>query len=71
MYERAKNYTLMRPRLKKTVGWVLVLVGILALVLPVIPGVLLLVVACELLGFRLLFLNRMLRREEVAVRVDE
>jgi uncharacterized protein YqgC (DUF456 family) len=71
MYERAKNYTLMRPRLRKTVGWALVFVGILALVLPVIPGILLLVIAFELLGFRLLFLNRILKKEEVVVSVRE
>lgn len=64
MYQRAKTYTLARPRLKKTVGWGFMVVGVIALVAPVIPGAPLVFVGLELLGFRLVFLDKLLGREE-------
>lgn len=66
MYERAKNYTLMRPTLKKTLGVVFVLVGFIALIAPIIPGAPLVFIGLELLGFRFLFVDRMLGRTKVA-----
>ncbi len=67
MYERAKTFTLARPRLKKTVGWVCVVVGVVAVVVPVVPGAPLVFVGFEILGFRMLFLDRMLKRERKVV----
>jgi Putative transmembrane protein (PGPGW) len=63
MYARAKHFTLTRPRLKKTVGWVFIVVGVVALVAPVIPGAPLVFIGFELLGFRLLFVDKLLGRE--------
>lgn len=62
MYEKAKTYTLARPRLKKTVGWVFVFVGFVALVTPMTPGAFLLFVGLELLGLRFLFIERLKER---------
>ena len=63
MYQRAKIFTLSRPRLKKTVGWLFIVVGVVALVAPVIPGAPLVFIGFELLGFRLLFVDKLLKRE--------
>jgi drug/metabolite transporter (DMT)-like permease len=63
MYARAKKFTLERPRFKKAVGIVFVVVGIVALVAPVVPGAPLMFVGFELLGFRLLFIDKILKRE--------
>lgn len=63
MYERAKTFTLSRPRLKKTVGWMFVAIGVVALVAPVIPGAPLVFIGFELLGFRLLFIDKLFRKE--------
>ncbi len=62
MYERAKTFTLTRPRFKKVVGWLFVTIGFIALVAPVIPGAPLVFVGIELLGFKLLFLDRIRER---------
>jgi hypothetical protein len=52
MTERFHKYTLTRPRLKKIVGWFLVVFGFLALVTPLTPGGLLFFVGLEILGIR-------------------
>ncbi len=62
MYERAKTFTLSRPRFKKVVGYVFVVVGIIALVTPIIPGAPLVFIGFELLGLRILFLDRLFKR---------
>lgn len=63
MYERAKTFTLTRPRVKKALGWVFVVIGIVALVAPIIPGAPLVFIGFELLGFRFLFVDKLLRRK--------
>lgn len=63
MFEKVKNYTLIRPRLKKTVGGTFVFVGFLGLLMPLIPGVILLVIGLELLGLQFLFFDKMLGRK--------
>ena len=69
MYEKAKKFTLTRPRFKKTLGWVCVVLGGVAFILPLIPGAPLLVVGLELIGFRILFLDRLLGRAPAPVMV--
>ncbi len=65
MYERAKRYTLVRPRLKKIAGGVLVTVGFVALITPFTPGAFIMIpVGMELLGFKILFIDRLLKREK-------
>lgn len=68
MAEKLKNYTLSRPRLKKAVGYFLVLVGFLALVTPLTPGAFLLIIGLELLGIRTAFFDRFMpkKKEQVA-----
>lgn len=52
MYERFNNYTLTRPRTKKTVGWFLVVFGFVALITPLTPGGILFFIGLEVLGIR-------------------
>lgn len=66
MYEKAKNFTLERPRMKKAIGVSFVVVGFVALVAPVIPGAPLIFIGFELLGIRLLFLDRVFKRKATA-----
>jgi uncharacterized membrane protein YbaN (DUF454 family) len=63
MYEKAKNYTLLRPRLKKTVGIFLVLLGFVGIILPVMPGAVFVFIGLEFLGLRFLFIDRLLKRK--------
>ncbi len=67
MYEKAKNYTSIRPRLKKTVGVLFILLGFLGLILPVVPGAILIFIGLEFLGLRFLFVDRLLKRKPVSV----
>ena len=43
------------PKIKKTIGVILIIVGFLALVTPLTPGSWLIFVGLELLGFDLIF----------------
>lgn len=63
MYERIKIYTLARPYLKRILGVILVIFGLFALVMPLVPGAVLALVGLELLGLRLIFLNRILPKK--------
>lgn len=68
MYEKAKHFTLTRPRLKKVVGWSFLVLGFIALVTPLTPGAALLLAAgCELVGLRLVVLERFRKSEESSV----
>jgi uncharacterized membrane protein YbaN (DUF454 family) len=66
MYERAKQYTLARPVLKKSLGIAAVVFGILGLIIPGLPGILFLIIGLELLGIRFLILDRWLGRDTEA-----
>ena len=48
----------MNPALKKAVGVILLLAGLFALLTPLTPGSGLIIVGLELLGIRILFLER-------------
>jgi len=50
------------PRVKKTVGVLLILIGLLALVTPLTPGSWLVFVGLELLGLRFLLLDKIKAR---------
>ncbi len=52
MYERFQAYSVEKPRLRKFVGWFLVVYGFIALITPLSPGGLLFFVGLELLGLR-------------------
>lgn len=70
MYERFNSYSTTRPRLRKVVGWVLVVIGFLALVTPLTPGGILFFLGLELLGLRevgMEKMKRLLRRAEETI----
>lgn len=69
MYTRFKNYTTLRPRLREFTGIVLVIVGLVAMILPVIPGVFLLIVGLELLGIPIPFIDRFFKPKTAPVQV--
>lgn len=72
MFEKIKQYTLLRPRLKKTIGIVLVVFGLFALIAPLVPGAILALVGLELLGIRLAFFERFRNSQPVPmIVVDE
>ena len=62
MKEYLKKVFFENPKIKKTVGVILVLVGLIALLTPFTPGSWLIFVGLELLGLRFLLLNRMKQR---------
>ena len=62
MYEKAKQFTLERPRFKRVVGIVLIIAGIVAMIMPIVPGLFLLVIGLEIYGIRLLFFDRFIER---------
>lgn len=49
----------MHPFVKKSLGVLCIVLGILFGILPLVPGVLLIIVGLELLGLRLLFSDRL------------
>ena len=54
-----KEYIHNRPRIKKTVGVILILLGLAALVTPLTPGSWLAFIGLELLGVRILFSDKL------------
>ena len=76
--ERFNTYTISRPRLRKYVGWSLVVFGFLMLITPLTPGGLLFFVGLEILGFRIVgtdrikkFLKRKTRSAKIAFETVE
>lgn len=61
MREKFNNYTDTRPRLKKVAGWLFLIVGFFALITPLTPGGLLFFVGLEILGIRLIFMDKIKR----------
>jgi hypothetical protein len=62
MYKKFRNYLDLRPRTRVIVGWTFVVLGFLAAVLPLVPGVILLIIGLEVLGIRLLFVKNILEK---------
>ncbi len=63
MYNKAKQYTLSTPLLRRIIGVFFLLAGIITLVTPLTPGALFLtVVGLELLGFEILFIEKLKQR---------
>jgi hypothetical protein len=58
MYERFNTYSTTRPRLRKIVGWTLVVVGFVALIIPIIPGAPIVFIGFEILGLRFIFTDK-------------
>ncbi len=55
-----KTYIYSRNWLRKTIGILLIILGIIGLILPILPGALFAVLGLEFLGIRLAFFNRLL-----------
>lgn len=53
-----KKHTNNRPKIKKTVGVILILVGLVALITPFTPGSWLAFIGFELLGVRILLFEK-------------
>ena len=57
-FQKIQSYTEDKPIRRKVLGVFLVLVGFIALVTPLTPGAWLGIIGLELLGVRLLFIER-------------
>ncbi len=53
-----KEYIHNRPRIKKAVGVILILIGLAAFFTPFTPGSWLVIIGIELLGVRILFFDK-------------
>ncbi len=58
MRDRFNNYTITRPRLRKTAGWALVAIGFVGIIAPIIPGAPILYIGLEILGLRIVFTDK-------------
>lgn len=68
MFKKAKNYIQNQPQLRLVLGVALLTLGFVALITPLTPGALVMLVAgLELLGLRFLLLDRVLARVKVKV----
>ena len=65
MYKKFRNYLDIKPRLSKVVGWVFIVFGILAAILPLVPGAILFFIGLEVLGIRLAFFDRFRKSKTV------
>jgi hypothetical protein len=57
-FKTIKEYIHNRPKIKKVVGIILILLGLVALVTPLTPGSWLGLIGLELLGVRILFFDK-------------
>ncbi len=75
MVNRFKIYSHSRPRLRKTVGWGLVIFGFVMLVTPLTPGGSLFFVGLEILGLRIIGIERiknfLFRRKSTVTNLTE
>jgi len=55
-----KEYINNKPKIKKTIGIILILIGLAALFTPLTPGSWLVFTGLELLGLRILFSDKLL-----------
>ena len=58
LFETIKEYICTRPKTKKVVGVILILIGLTALLTPLTPGSWLAIIGLELLGVRILFFDK-------------
>ena len=60
MFNRIKQAIKNNPKIKKVVGILFVIFGIVAFITPLTPGSWLCLIGLELLGIRLLFLDKIM-----------
>ena len=58
-----KEYIHNRPKIKKVVGVILILVGLVAFFTPLTPGSWLAIIGLELLGVRILFFDKFWKKK--------
>ncbi|MSR73053.1 hypothetical protein EXS61_00375 [Candidatus Parcubacteria bacterium] len=58
LFKIIKEYIHNRPKIKKVVGVILILIGITAFLTPLTPGSWLAIIGLELLGVRILFFDK-------------
>lgn len=58
LIKTVKEYIHNRPKIKKIIGVILILIGLAAFFTPLTPGSWLAVIGLELLGIRILFLDK-------------
>mgnify|MGYP001573738839 CR=1 FL=1 len=59
LLKNLKEYIHNRPKIKKTIGVILVIIGLVALITPLTPGSWLALIGLELLGLRILFYDKL------------
>ncbi|MEK7558556.1 MAG: hypothetical protein AAB507_01895 [Patescibacteria group bacterium] len=64
-----KEYIHDKPKIKKVIGIILILVGLAALITPLTPGSWLALIGLELLGIRILFFDPLRRHFSLPRRV--
>ncbi|HEY4510380.1 MAG TPA: hypothetical protein VJJ73_00905 [Candidatus Paceibacterota bacterium] len=60
LFSKVKEYIHCNPKVKKTIGVLLIVIGLTALVTPLTPGSWLAVIGLELLGVRILFFEKLI-----------
>ncbi len=58
LLQKIQEHLKANPKIKKVIGVILILVGLLALITPLTPGSWLAIIGLELLGVRILFLDK-------------
>ncbi len=59
MLKIVKEYIHNKPKIKKTVGVILILIGLVAFFTPLTPGSWIAIIGLELLGIRILFFDKL------------
>ena len=54
----AKEYSHSKPKTKKLIGSIIIFLGIIAMILPVVPGAWIVIIGLEIFGVKLVFLDR-------------
>ena len=60
LFNKIKEYIRRNPKVRKTIGVLLIVIGLTALVTPLTPGSWLAVIGLELLGVRILFFEKLI-----------
>jgi hypothetical protein len=58
LFKKIKEYVHNKPKIKKSIGIILILIGLTAFVTPFTPGSWLAIIGLELLGVRMLFFDK-------------
>ncbi len=57
-FKKIKEYTSSKPKTKKLIGVITLIVGFIGVVLPIVPGLWLMFFGLELLGMEILFFDK-------------